>query len=153
MARNDEPNQTVPARRAVTPTQDAANPAQDRAASWWESRAVTWSLAGVALASAATSGIALAIREGKVERWNDDTRCIDRQNVTRSREEVCRGERDAANTAGTVALTGGVVAAVFATATLTHWLTTSNKLEKRAQREPRASCGVGLGSVVCRGTF
>jgi hypothetical protein len=149
---NDAPRPNVPAARAVDPAQ-ASPSMRDGGPTWWRARAVTWSLAGVAVAGAATSGIALAIREEKTARWNDDASCIDRQNVTRSRADVCGAERDAAQTAGTVALTSGVVAAVFATAALTHWLTTSTKLDDHAQREPHTSCGVGLGSLVCSGTF
>ena len=149
---NDEPRPHGRAPRSSNPTL-APNSMRDNGATWWKARAVTWSLAGVAVAGAATTGIALVIREQKIERWNDDATCIDRQNVTRSREDVCGAERGAAQTAGTVALTSGVVAAVFATATLTHWLTTSSKVDEHAQREPHASCGLGLGSVVCAGTF
>jgi PEGA domain len=150
---SDEPSQSTLFPRAVAPARAAPSPGVDRMPRWWESRNVTWSLAGIAIASAGTSGVALAIRERKIEHWNDDARCIDRQNVTRSREDVCGGERDAANTAGTVALTSGIGAALFATATLTHWLTTSTKTERQAEREPSSSCGVGLGSIVCSGTF
>ena len=129
------------------------SPMREPAPSFWKSRAVTWSLAGMAVAGAATSGVALVLREQKIARWNDEGSCIDRENVTRSREDACGGERDAAQTAGTVALTSGIVAAVFATATLTHWLTTSSKLDEHARHEPHTSCGAGLGSLVCSGTF
>ncbi len=150
---SDEPGKNAPVPRVPAPARAAPNPAGDRTPGWWESRAVTWSLAGITLASAGTAGVALAIRERKIEHWNDDARCIDRQNVTRTREDVCGSQRDAATTAGTVALTSGGIAVLFATATLTHWLATSTKTEKQAQLEPNTSCGIGLGSVVCSGTF
>jgi PEGA domain len=149
---SDQPRQSAPDARGVVATQ-AAHPPIDRSPSWWQSRAVTWSLAGIAIAGAGTSGVALAIRERNVHDWNDDDRCIDRQNIDRTRADVCGGTRDAANTAGTVALTSGVVAALFATATLTHWLVTPTKPNSEAQLEPQASCGLGLGSVACSGTF
>jgi hypothetical protein len=150
---NDQHDARPATRRALAPTLVASSPARDRAPSWWQTRPVTWSLAGIAVASAATSGVALAIREGKIERWNDDARCIDRQNITRTREQICGDDRDAATTAGTVALTSGVVAVLFAGAAATHWLTTSPKPEREAQRQPHGSCGVGWGSLVCSGTF
>jgi PEGA domain len=153
LALSDEPSGVAPVARGGVPAHQRPRPANDREASWWESRAVTWTLAGIAVAGAGTSGLALAIRQQKVARWNDDARCIDRQAVTRSREEACGSERDAANTAGTVAVTSGAVAALFATATLTHWLTTSPRSTAQARREPSASCGAGLASVVCSGTF
>lgn len=153
LAAKKEPSPSLPTRRGLAPAEGSTPPARDRAVSWWESRNVTWSLAGIALAGAATSGVALALRERSVTRWNDDARCIDRQDVTLSRGDVCSDERERANTAGSVALTGGVVAAVFATATLTHWLTTSSKPAQEAQRRPQAACGIGLGNVACSGSF
>jgi hypothetical protein len=149
---NEQPRASLTVPHAISPSH-APNPIREPAPSFWRSRTVTWSLAGVALASAATSGAALAVRERSIERWNDDDDCIDRQNVTRRREDVCGGERAAAETAGTVALVSGVAAGLFATATLTHWLTTSTKPDEQAQREPHTTCGVGLGSLVCSGTF
>jgi hypothetical protein len=150
---SDQPGPAAPAPRALAVAPPPAHPAPDRVSSWWESRAVTWSLAGIALAGTGTAGVALAIREQKIERWNDDARCLDHDDVTRRRQDVCGDDRDAATAAGAVAITGGAVAALFATAALTHWLTTSGKDEKQAQRAPPASCGVGFGGVVCNGTF
>ncbi len=159
LALNEQPRTASElARGPVAPSAPAAPSAPPTASDrsptgWWESRAVTWTLAGIALAGVGTSAVAVAVREQKIDRWNDDTLCLDRDQVTRSREEVCGSERDAANVAGTVAIAGGVVAAIFATASLTHWLTTSPSPTREARRAPQASCGLGLGNVVCTGTF
>ena len=147
-----------PAPRAAPPPATAQRPFDsprlpDRAPTWWESRSVTWALAGVTLAAAATSGIALGIREQKVDRWNNDDVCLDHAAPERTRQSVCANVHSAADSAGTLALTGGVVAAVFATATLTHWLSTPAHTEKTAGGQLRASCGAGLASITCSGTF
>ena len=144
---------SAPAVRVNTPAGGAAASVTDTSPTWWQSRSVTWTLAGIAAASAGAAGVTLAIRESKIARWNDDSACIDRQAITRSRADVCGVERDDANTAGTVAVVSGVTAALFATASLTHWLTTAPKSSTRAKGGPSASCGAGLASVVCSGTF
>jgi PEGA domain len=150
LGRNAQPDESSAVRRVAS---RELQPTHDEAPGWWEARSVTWALAGVAVAGAGTSGVALAIRERNIEHWNDDGLCIDRQDVTRSREDICGSERDTAHAAGTIAVASGVVAALFATAALTHWLATSPKNNEQARAPRQASCGAGLGSIVCSGTF
>lgn len=126
-----------------------ATPEADRR--WWASPTVTWVLGGVAVAAAATSGVALVVRERNANRWNDDDKCLDRVNASRTREELCGSHRSTAATAGTVAVTAGAAAGVFAVATLVQLLATREEPAPRA--EASASCGVGLGTLFCHGTF
>jgi PEGA domain len=118
---------------------------------FWSSRTLTWTLGGATLAAAATTGVALAVREQKASNWNDDQRCLDWQNPDRSREAVCGSERREADLAGTIALTAGIATGVFAAATVTHWLATPHGPSAREQRAQ--GCGIGALSVVCAGTF
>lgn len=127
---------------------DTALPAR----SWWRSRSLTWVLGGVTLAAAATTGGALWVREHNADRWNDDSKCLDRRQAERTREDVCGSERSTAQTAGSVALGAGIATAVFASATLTQWLlSTGGKAPEGSAHA--ASCAAGLGSVTCSGTF
>jgi hypothetical protein len=144
-----------PSPAAGSSTEAGAHPQRrasvDRERSFWSSRALTWTLGGVTAAAAATTGIALAVREQKVKSWNDDKRCLDWQNPDRSREAVCGDERRSADLAGTIALTAGIATGVFATATIAQWLATPREPEARASRA--SGCGIGALSVVCSGTF
>ena len=120
--------------------------------SWWRSRSLTWVLGGVTLAAAATTGGALWVRERSADRWNDDSKCLDRVQAERTRGDVCGSERSSAQTAGSVALGAGVVTAVFATGTLAQWLISSGTNSPEATGHA-ASCAAGLGSLTCSGTF
>lgn len=117
----------------------------------WASPSVTWVLGGMTVAAAATSGVALLVRERNVSHWNDDEQCLNRGESSRTRQEICGSHRTAATTAGTVAVTAGAAAGVLAVATVVQLLTTRS--ERATQAEATASCGVGLGTLLCSGTF
>jgi hypothetical protein len=124
------------------------------AAESWSSSWVTWTLVGVTAASAATSGVAFALRESSAVHWNDDERCLDDSNRTKRREDVCGSVREDAQTAQTVGIVAGVAAIGFGAATLVHWLsTTASEPTQSASKAPAAGCSPGLGSVLCYGSF
>lgn len=119
---------------------------------WWRSRTLTWVLGGATVAAAATAGGSVWLRERSVEKWNDDSACLDTQQPARSREEVCGSERQNAQTYGAVALGAGVAAAALATATLTQLLL-SGPAPRDAGVSRAASCQPGFGSFICSGSF
>jgi hypothetical protein len=124
---------------------------------WWRSRWVTWSLVGVGVAAAATSGVALAIREKDAAHWNDNNRCLSVKpgEGGLSRETICGDVRHDINVAQTVGIVSGVAAIGFGGAALIHWLATSRDRPSDAAPPPQAhaSCSPGFGSLVCYGSF
>jgi len=121
--------------------------------SWWPSRSLTWLLGGLTLSAAATSGVALVVRENSAQHWNDNAQCIDRQQPSRTRGETCGSDRSSAETAGHVALGAGIAAGVLAAATVTQLLFSSSAPARAAEARRGTSCGVGLSSFTCSGTF
>ncbi|HET9954842.1 MAG TPA: PEGA domain-containing protein [Polyangiaceae bacterium] len=117
----------------------------------------TWTLAGLGLAAAATGGVAFAIREQHAKRWNDDNRCL--PTTGKTREETCGDERKSAETAERVAIVGGAAAVVLGTGALIHWLSTRSSTSSSASGSASDSlarsttCGVGLLSIGCQGSF
>jgi hypothetical protein len=128
--------------------------------SFWASSGMTWTLAGVAAAAGITSGISFILRGRAVDHWNDDSRCLSQESLSRTRGEVCAGVRDDIDTAEQVGIVSGVVGVAFAGAALTHWIATSGSGEpgaESAKHEHKStgsvSCSPGLMNVVCAGTF
>jgi hypothetical protein len=76
---------------------------------------LTWTLAGASAAAATTTLVAVILREVHAGRWNDNGRCL---RINQTREQVCGTEREAAQTAETVALVGGVATGLFAAGAL-----------------------------------
>jgi hypothetical protein len=148
------PAPTAPSSRVWTsagPVASSESPPADRG--WWRSRSLTWLLGGMTVAAAATSGGALLVRERAVERWNDDTQCLDLQKPDRTREEVCSADRSTAESAERVALGAGVAAGVLATATLAQLILSAEAPARKAEARRSTSCGVGFASFTCSGTF
>jgi len=121
--------------------------------SWWRSRSLTWLLGGLTLSAAATSGIALVARENSVQHWNDNAKCIDRQQPSRTRGETCGSDRSSAETAGNVALGAGIAAGVLAAATITQLVFSSSAPASSTEARRGTSCGIGLSSFMCTGNF
>jgi hypothetical protein len=85
--------------------------AQAREDQWPTPAWLPWTLAGLGGAAAVTAGVALVVREGHAQRWNDDTRCWNVVGETRA--ERCGDERDSARRAQTVATIGGISAVLL----------------------------------------
>lgn len=120
----------------------------------WSSSWVSWTLVGVTAASAATSGVAFALREKSAKEWNDDSRCLDQRNITRTREDECGDVRRDANVAQAVGIGAGVAAVGFGAATLVHWLSTrTSSSTASASTAPSSGCGAGLDRIICYGSF
>lgn len=145
------PSLTASLARGVEPGADAGPK------SWVESRWVTWTLAGVAGASAVTSGVTALLREDKASKWNDDERCLlpaagDAPAPTR--EDQCSSLRVDAERFESVAIVTGVAAGVLGTAAIAHWLTTRESGPQRRQPETATlNCAPGLMSLSCFGSF
>jgi hypothetical protein len=93
------------------PAESVVNINDERPARPW----LSWTLGGASAAAGATTVVAVVLREVHAGRWNDNGRCL---RVNQTREQVCGGERQAAETAGTVALAGGVVTGLLAAGAL-----------------------------------
>lgn len=140
---------------------------------WWRSSWLTWTLAGVGVAGAATSGVSLLLRERAAAHWNDEDRCLISGNPVRRRVDDCGFVRDDIDTYEQVAIVSGAVGVGFIGAALTQWLATRSDeddasaakgsrpgTESARDRGERASargasvgCSAGFMSVVCSGEF
>lgn len=124
---------------------------------WWQSPWVTWTLGGIGVAAAATSGAALLVREQRVDTWNDETRCLDPVNPDELRVVECGGVRDSIEAAETVAAIGAVAAGTFGAAALIHWWLTAEAERPTAQTARSgglsATCAAGFLSLTCEGSF
>ncbi|MGC4091512.1 MAG: tetratricopeptide repeat protein [Polyangiaceae bacterium] len=117
----------------------------------WRSRWVTWSLAGAGGAALLTSGVALAVRQNKVDEWNDESVCLDPSDPNKTREELCGGKRSAANTAQTVAWVSGSLGIVLGVSALAHYLAVRSP--SSTQTGSRTLCLPSLGGISCQGAF
>ncbi len=109
---------------------------------------LTWTLAGLGAAAAATIAGALIYRETHARRWNDDARCV---GTERSREQLCGSERDKVETGDAWALGAGIATGVFAAAALLNVYVFVE--EPGAEQAALAGCGLGPGGVSCFGSF
>jgi len=126
---------------------------------WWQSSAITWTLAGVAVLGGAATGAALVVRERQADKWNDDEQCLDLGNPGVTREQACQSVRDDIDLAERVALVGGITAVAFGGAALAHWIVATPSSSERPSatrarsRRVGVACSPGLGSIVCQGAF
>lgn len=121
----------------------------------WRAPWITWTLAGTSAALLTTSAVSFVIRENKAEHWNDDALCLDASNPGASREDVCGDVQSSAERAQTVGIVTGALGVGFAGAAIAHfvWSGEDHHGQERSAGGPSTSCGVGLGNLVCRGTF
>jgi len=110
---------------------------------------LTWTLGGTAAAAAAVSVAAWIVREDHAQRWNDNSQCLE---PGRTREEVCGDEREAAESAQTLAVVSGVAAGLLAAGAA---LNGFGVFESEAPPDGLAlsGCRVGLTTVGCFGSF
>lgn len=137
--------------RARETAQPAAAPgpmpdgAEDSSGAPW----LTWTLASAAGLAGATTVTAIVLREMYAGRWNDDQRCLVGE---RTRAEVCGDERDNAQTAGSIALIGGVLTGVFAAGATLNAFGVFEADTPPGEAGLRG-CGLGWAGASCFGTF
>lgn len=117
-------------------------------ASW-----ITWTLAGSGAALLATSTVAFVIREQKASHWNDAGRCLAEGDPTVTRQQLCGTVRNDANTAQTIGIATGALGVGLVGGALAHWIWTSGPPSAQRNSVGLAKCGIGLGSVLCQGSF
>lgn len=131
-----------------------SGPAEARPASPWRAPWISWTLAGTSAALLTTSAVSFIIREDKAEHWNDDALCLDPSNPDVSREDRCGDVHSAATTAQTVGIVTGALGIAFGGAAIAHFVWSGEDHgREHAALGPSTSCGLGLGNLVCRGTF
>jgi hypothetical protein len=123
---------------------------------WWTSPAVGWSLIGLGTATGVASTISFVTREDRVERWNDDTRCI--RGDGSSRLNACQQFKDDAETAQTIGIVTGIAGVVLVGGGIAHLLATQGSDDTADSGSERgglrlARCDAGLMSVACYGSF
>lgn len=109
---------------------------------------LTWTLAGLSAAAAATTVGALIYREEHARRWNDDSRCVSTQ---RTRAELCGSERDKVEAGDAWAIGAGVATGVFAAAALLNVYVFSE--DAGEEQAGFRGCGVGIQGASCFGSF
>jgi len=139
----------------------AASAATPEERSWWASPAVGWSLFGVGVASGVMSGIAFGMREDRAQTWNSESECI--PSTGQTREEACGNFKDDAETYQTVGVITAIASVAFVGTGLTLLLTGASDNSNGALQSNGSaatggglqltSCGAGLMSIACRGSF
>jgi hypothetical protein len=135
---------------------------RERPEEWWHKSWVTWTLAGVGLATAAVSATAFIIRERQADKWNDEGECITNDAAV-SRQDACGTIRDDIRLAQNVGIATGVAAVAFTGAALAHWAATSGggggpepaptASKKAPTRSVGVACAPGLMGIACQGSF
>lgn len=111
-------------------------------------RALGWVSLGVAALSLGGGVIAMVLRDGAAERWNDDDRCL---TGSRTREQNCSDDRVMVSTAHDLMVGGYVAGGVLAVGAMVLFLAAPSSQERAAA--PRVSFGIGPGSVSLGGRF
>lgn len=114
------------------------------------SKWLPWTFAGLAAGAGVGAVVALVVREQNVDRFNDDTECLPRDDTPRG--EACQDELDAGKSAETWMWVGTAAAGAFAAASIVTFLL-MDAPGSDEQQSTALSCGVGLGLVECAGRF
>ena len=108
-------------------------------------RWLSWTLSGLAASAAATSAVALVLRNQHAARWNSSA-CLEQG---RRRGEVCPRELDAGKDAESVVYVSGAGAVLLAAGAVVSWT-----LDMPGDSEPGlTSCALAPGGGVCSGSF
>jgi hypothetical protein len=137
--------------RPVGPTRVVLRDAPPRelpSSSGGVTRALGWVSLGVAALSLGGGVIAMVLRDGAAERWNDDARCL---TGSRTREQNCSNDRVMVSTAHDLMVGGYVAGGVLAVGAMVLFLAAPSSQERAAG--PRVSFGIGPGSVSLGGRF
>ncbi len=128
----------------VTPAAPAATPGNGLRIGAWAAWGGAVVLAGVGVGTMVAGGAAAS-------RWNDDTRCL---RPGQSRESLCAGDRDAAESMGTAATVGFVGAGVLAVTGTVLWILSGRSSERPAAAQAlRCAPSFVSPSVRCELTF
>ena len=122
-------------------------PSRELPSSGGVTRALAWVSLGVAVAAGGGGAVAMVLRDGAAERWNDDARCL---SGGRTREENCGDERRTVATTHDLMVAGYVAGAVLAVGSAVLFVASPSR--ERAP-EPRVSFGIGPGGVAVGGRF
>jgi hypothetical protein len=118
---------------------------------------MTWALTGGAVFAAASSGVAFAIREGKVDEWNDNSAtapCLRQTNPTLTRGQIWNGSvRHDIEVAQDVGIAAGIASVGLGGAAFIDWLMTRRGDRSTDSAFERAGCRPAFGAIACSGTF
>jgi len=127
--------------------------AEPASASAGSPRWLSWTLTGLSVGAAITTGVAFAVRNQHASEWNS----ADCLQPGRVRGEVCGDELDAGKTAETVAYASGVATLLFTAGAVVSWTLgePSNTEAPNAvgTTVARTRCGFTLTGGTCFGTF
>jgi hypothetical protein len=122
---------------------------------WWAAPAVGWTLVGAGVASGIVSGIAFATRESRASTWNDESRCVPNNGMTRGAN--CSSYKDDAETAQTIGVVAGVAGVALAGAGLVHLILADSSPNTETGEDSAGlkltRCGAGVLSLSCQGSF
>jgi hypothetical protein len=114
-------------------------------------------LTGLGVAAGAISGIAFVTREQRVERWNNDARCV--PDNGRTRESNCGSHKDGAERAGTIGVVSGIAGSALIVVGIAHLVAIdsdrshSDSMEEMSSGAQITRCTAGLLSFSCQGSF
>lgn len=119
-------------------------PDSERRGSNW----LGWTFATLSANSAAATLVAWRVREGHVDKWNDNTQC---QGNGQTREQICSDSIDDGERAETLMMLGLAATGVFASASV-YWFFIDPP-QASAFSAAQLKCGVGPLSLECFGQF
>jgi hypothetical protein len=125
-----------------------APPRESPPSSGGVTRALGWVSLGFAAVSLGGGVVAMVLRDGAAERWNDDSRCLA---GSRTREQNCGDDRATVSTAHDLMVGGYVAGGVLAVGAMVLFLASPSAQERPSA--PRLSVGIGPGSVALGGRF
>lgn len=137
--------------RPVGPTRGAPRdppPREPTPSTGGVTRALGWVSLGVAALSLGGGVVAMVLRDGAAERWNDDARCL---TGSRTREQNCSDDRVMVSTAHDLMVGGYVAGGVLAVGAMVLFLAAPLSQERAAAQ--RVSFGIGPGSFSLSGRF
>jgi hypothetical protein len=112
---------------------------------------VPWTLGGASAASAVVATVFWAKREDHAKRWNDDSVC--RNELNRSREQLCGSERDDGEQAQTIAFVSGGLSLAFAAGAIWTALAGHSASDEQPASAGLQACTLGPSGVDCFGRF
>jgi hypothetical protein len=131
--------------------------APDQEGSWLTSPTTAWTLVGLGVASSIASGVAFQLREDRVSTWNDENECVREDGSTR--QATCGDFKSDAETFQTVGIATAIAGVALAGTGVALLIAGGDSTEKPSSDTASTgglkltSCGAGLMSLACRGSF